>query len=268
MGVASDRLMQHNVAVFRGRCEKTRMKEALFFDGTLIQPGPESPARALCPVCGDPVELKSNRSTWYYRHEEGAGAQCELREKKLRSDKPPSASTSLGDDPYLSLAFESVTRAVQSARRGSVPALLSLAFSQFVHKAWGVLNVDPEVAIDAILEETASRRRRGIIFATDDEALVLESVHRVTGPIFDLRSWHNGHIAELEPLPWYVPLGPSPTSLEVRMIRRVMELAERIYVLCDQDCDTCTASIFDDCEGVRIPLPVGTLMSVPLVMDE
>jgi hypothetical protein len=78
-------------------------------------------------------------------------------------------------DPYLHLASKTVIEAVDLARQGHLPDILSLAFSPFVHATWEIADVDPEHALDTILRDVLARRGAGAVFATSDEALVVET---------------------------------------------------------------------------------------------
>lgn len=54
------------------------------FDDELVTAGPDSPQVARCPACGEAVCKRSRRqangeTTWFYRHQVGAGKDCHRR---------------------------------------------------------------------------------------------------------------------------------------------------------------------------------------------
>ena len=201
------------------------MRFALADDGAVIQAGPDAPPEARCPACGEPVELHLGHGG-YYRHAMGAGADCPLRKKPPGKSRLKARVLQSGD-PYTALAVDSVVQAVERARRGSVEAILALAFSPVVYLALDVVGLDPEEVLDIVVPPGQGTPE---VLVSDDEATVLEAVQVLPGPIFDVRSWHDGHLAELEALGWYVPLWPVGPA-RARMVRRVLGLAERVYVL-------------------------------------
>lgn len=229
-------------------------------NGQEILAGPDAPDAALCPSCGDTVELKRFRDTWYYRHAAGVGRHCALRQRASKVKQVPLPPPDPPIDPYLHLASKTVIEAVDLARQGHLPDILSLAFSPFVHAAWEIADVDPEHALDTILRDVPARQGAGAIFATSDEALVLETTHALSGPIFDLRTTPNRNGAHLEDLPWYVPLSPPLTPVERRMMKRVFNLVDQAYILCDDRPDTCISTV--GAAGRRVQFSFGTLFSL------
>jgi hypothetical protein len=231
------------------------------FNSLEVLAGPDAPDTALCPACSATVELKRARDTWYYRHAAGMGRHCPLRQRasKVKQDPlPPSLDPPL--DPYLRLASETVLEAVDLARQGHLPDILSLAFSPFVHATWEIADVDPEHALDTILCDIPARQGAGIVFATSDEALVLETTRALNGPIFDLRSTPDDNRTHLDDLPWYVPLSPPLTSVERRMMKRVFKLVDQAYVLCDDQPEAYISAV--GAAGKKLPFSCGTLFSL------
>jgi hypothetical protein len=235
------------------------MNRALF-NGLEVLAGPDAPDTALCLSCGEAVELKRFRDTWYYRHAAGVGRRCPLRQRASKVKQKPLPPPEPPIDPYLHLASETVLEAVDLARQGHLPDILSLAFSPFVHATWEIADVDPEHALDTILRGVPSRKGTGVVFATSDEALVLETTRALSGPVFDLRSAPDESNAHLEDLPWYVPLSPPLTLVERRMMKRVFNLVEQAYILCDDRPETCVSTVA--AAGRQVQFSFGTLFSL------
>jgi hypothetical protein len=61
------------------------MREAMH-KRRLITAGPEAPRRARCPACGAEVRIRKRKTmdgttSWFYRHQDGAGKGCPKRYK-------------------------------------------------------------------------------------------------------------------------------------------------------------------------------------------
>jgi hypothetical protein len=82
----------------------------------------------------------------------------------------------------------------------------------------------------------------------------------LSGPIFDLRSTPDGNSAHLEDLAWYVPLSPPLTPVEQRMMKRVFDLVDQAYILCDDRPETCVSTV--STAGRRVQFSFGTLFSL------
>jgi hypothetical protein len=207
------------------------VKRALL-DGVTVHASPGAPPEATCPRCGEPVELRGLPGTPYYRHVPGAGANCPLRKKPIREQpRRPQPMPSLPEgDPRLVLVVATVVRALDAARRGSLPAILDLAFSRTVHLALDWLDLTPGELLDHVAPGEGGDGLPELLLVTEDEARVLEAVRRQPAPVLDVRSWHDGHLRELEELDGYVPLWPiGPARL--RLLRRVLGRLEEVYVL-------------------------------------
>jgi len=132
-------------------------------------------------------------------------------------------------DPHLVLAMAAVEGAVVAARQGSLPAVLDLAFSPVVHQAMGAVGLAPEVVLDMVVPPRHQETPR--VLVTNDERAVLAAAAEAPGPIFDIRPWHDGHMAELATSPWYIPLSRPVGPARVRMLRRVLRLTRQAYGL-------------------------------------
>jgi hypothetical protein len=133
-------------------------------------------------------------------------------------------------DAYLAIARESALEAIHLARRGDVPAILSLAFNPLIHLLVGMAGRTPEELLDQILAEF-ERPATTTVLITGDEALVAELVRCTPGPVFDLRSGEeysgDGPLAQSL---WWVPL-QRPGAVQIGMVERVLRLVDRAYVL-------------------------------------
>ncbi len=61
--------------------------------GQLVQAGPDSPEKALCPACGGAVSKRKRcrmdgSVTYFYRHARGVGEGCPLRYDARASVRP------------------------------------------------------------------------------------------------------------------------------------------------------------------------------------
>ncbi len=204
------------------------MKTALSIDGRPLRASLRAPLRAICPCCGEPVELRYQKNRWYWRHVGGAGARCSRRAKPPRGDEP----TQLDGDPYELLGMELAERTVRQARRGNVQAALALAFSPVIAMALDRVGVAPEEVL-AIVVEAKRPCGQPDILVTEDAALVQREAARQPGPIFDLRPHNTPNTpgsSQIEASPWYVslyPVGPATVVL----VRQILGLAKKVYVL-------------------------------------
>jgi len=199
-------------------------------NGHPVQAGPNAPAEGLCPACGDPVELRSLKETWYYRHREGYGQYCGKRERTMFRRIAEYASETPVVDPPTALAMAITEITVKDTRQGSLPALLSLAFSEVIHRTLDVVDLSPEEVLDRLVPQEQKRLKTHVLI-TDDEVRVLKAVRRSPGPVFDLRGMRP--LKRLEQLPLYVPLDPGAHD-QLRMVGRVMSQVDRAYVLGDE----------------------------------
>jgi hypothetical protein len=195
--------------------------------GVEVQAGPDAPLWAICPTCGDPVELRRGRG-WYYRHMRGAGAECGQRKKPVGNGSMPSKPERIGGDPYVAMAAAAVADAVLEAGEGDLLAILSVAFSQLVHLTLDRVRLSPEEVLERILDRDGAHVATAVV--GDDEWEVMNEIERSPGPVFDVRARRDG-CEQLYRSPWYVslcrPVGPA----QVRLLRLVLEQAERVYVL-------------------------------------
>lgn len=203
------------------------MKTALSIDGRPLRASLRVPLHAICPCCGEPVELRYQKTRWYWRHVGGAGATCSRRAKPPRGDEP----TQLDGDPYELLGMELAERTVRQARRGNVQAALALAFNPLIAMALDRVGVAPEEVL-AIVVEAKKPCGQPEILVTEDAALVQREAARQPAPIFDLRPHDACGYSPMEALPWYVslyPVGPATVVL----VRQILGLAKKVYVLGD-----------------------------------
>lgn len=201
------------------------MKTALKADGSQIRASPRAPRNAVCPCCGEPVELRRQKKGWYYRHAKGRGEVCVQRSKSMLCDDDRPAK--LDRDPYEVLGLSMAEQTVKQARQGNVQATLALAFSPVIAMALDHAGVAPEEALRAAAAKPCGQPE---VLITEDVALVQREATKKPGPIFDLRPHDAFGQSALATSPWYVPLyqaGPVKAS----MVRQVLGLAKKVYVL-------------------------------------
>ena len=204
------------------------MKYALV-DGERIRASADAPQQALCPYdcdCGggQPVELcfltYDGARRWYYRH------------RPNYAEDLPAQPALVAGSPYLVMMGQSVEQGIAAARRGDLKAILSLAFSPLVHLMLGRAGLAPEELLDIVLSEPNGSE--ATVLVTHDTEVVQELVTDKNGPpVFDLHPERNGASEDLESLiasAWYVPLF-EPWGTQGQRIRRILERAERVYVL-------------------------------------
>ncbi len=196
-----------------------------------VQAGPDAPPQAVCPTCGDPVELRQGRG-WHYRHARGAGVECGRRTKPVGNGSMPSEPERIGGDPYVAMAAAAVADAVFAASKGDLLAILSLAFSQLAHLTLDQVGLSPEEVLERILDRNGACAATSV--AVGDEWEVIDMIEVTPGPVFDIRARRDG-CEELYRSPWYVslcrPVGPA----RMRMLRLVLEQAEWVYVLGERE---------------------------------
>lgn len=200
------------------------MKTALLA-GETIQATPEAPKTAVCPRCGKPVELKfltrDSQRIWYYRH-------C--------SEGPPRRPTKteqVNGDPLKIIASTAVERTIEAARRGDLNALLSLAFSPFVHQVLTLIDLSPEEVLHVVAPIEIGPTF-AVVFNVD-----LQTASRMASrtPVFDLSPELGEHRNKLEGRSCYVPLDRI-SPWQARMIQRVLKRTERACLIGGQD-DEC-----------------------------
>lgn len=204
------------------------MKIALV-NGEEVRASADAPEKARCPAdceCGggQPVELcfltRDGAKHWYYRHR-----------PNYAEDLTPQPALVAGS-PYLVMLGESVEQGIAAARQGDLKAILSLAFSPLVHLMLGRAGLAPEELLNTVLPEPNGGE--ATVLVTHDAEVVQELVTDKNGPpVFDLHPERNGASEDLESLiasAWYVPLF-EPWGTQGRRIRRILERAERVYVL-------------------------------------
>ncbi len=173
-----------------------------------VQAGPGAPPQAVCPTCGDPVELRWGRG-WHYRHARGAGAECRRRTKPVGDGSTSTEPERIGGDPYVAMAAATVADAVLAASEGDLLAILSLAFSRLAHLTLDRVELSPEEVLERILDRNGACVATSV--AVGDEWEVIDVIEVTPGPVFDIRARRDG-CEELYRSPWYVslcrPVGP------------------------------------------------------------
>jgi hypothetical protein len=209
-------------------------------DGIEVQAGPDAPEVARCPVCGEPVDLRMWRQgdqvSWYYRHARGRGSGCSQRLKEVgrcaRTGSCPSHPELVAGDPYLVLAAFVVERTVEEVSRGEEEALLALAFSPLVDWALGMVGLTAEETWDELIADGGDGHPPDVR-VYHNPISVLRPLREEPGPVLDLRGRPNGMPKVLIQSPWYVPLSGRLSFGQARMIQRVVERMEHVYVLGD-----------------------------------
>ncbi len=196
-----------------------------------VQAGPGAPLQAVCPTCGERVNLLRRGQGWHYRHTRGAGAGC--RQKNKRRAKKHKKRVVGDGDPYVEMATYAVAEAVLEASDGDLMAILSLAFSVLAHTTLDLVGLSPEEVLKRILKRDGACITTAVV-VDEDEWKVVEEIETMPGPVFDIRARRDG-CEELYGSPWYVPMSEPVGPAQVRMLRLVLEQANQVYVLGERE---------------------------------